>query len=210
MSCRPSIIERPINSVPRIRSSIRAASDSTPDPIPPAGGLPLIRIAGYDAVGAPNWLPSGRTPVHTIQAAERFHATLGDHDIRAGGEFRHIATDSIVDGGFRGSFYFHSLEDFLLGRVGIGRIARGDTRRETTLNTAAWYVQDIARLARTLTLNLGLRWEYAGVLNEREGRLFAFLPDAGGLVSAGTSALPRIQQRDLNNFAPIPCPVRLS
>src|SRR5206468_201734 len=114
-------------------------------------GLPLIRVAGYDAVGAPNSLPWALDPIQNVQLTQRFTILLGRHELKAGAEFRRAAIHSVRDAGFRGSFYFHSLEDFLVGRVGIERIARGDSRRDTTLNTGAWYAQDTARLPRDLT-----------------------------------------------------------
>jgi hypothetical protein len=50
-------------------------------------------------------------------------------------------------------------------------------------------------------LNLGLRWDYFGVIGEKSNLLSNFDP-ASGLVLVGSPGLPRLYQRDWNNFSP--------
>ena len=50
-------------------------------------------------------------------------------------------------------------------------------------------------------MNLGLRWDYFGVIGEKNNLLSNFDP-ASGLVLVGSPGLPRLYQRDWNNFSP--------
>jgi len=52
-----------------------------------------------------------------------------------------------------------------------------------------------------LTLNLGLRYEYLGVFADAHKQISNFVPSVG-LVQVGDPNLPRLYNRDRNNFAP--------
>src|SRR5262249_27533252 len=65
----------------------------------------------------------------------------------------------------------------------------------------AGYLQDTLRWNPRLTFNLGLRWDYFGVIDEKNDLLSNFNP-AVGLVQVGTPSLPHLYNRDWNNFSP--------
>jgi hypothetical protein len=69
---------------------------------------------------------------------------------------------------------FATLEDFLQGNLSGGRAARGDSRRGTEQNSHAAYIQDGYRFNRNLTINLGLCYDYFGVIGEERNRLSNF------------------------------------
>lgn len=160
-------------------------------------GLPTIRVSGFASLGSSGFSnPRGRddTNWHFI---DNFSSKMGAHDVKLGYEFRRTAVDSFNDFNFRGRISFGSLADFLAGDpTGFSLIPAGNTDREARQNSHALYVQDSIRTTSELTLNLGLRWEYFGVIHETKNRFSTYNPSTG-LVQKG-----QLYDRDLNNFSP--------
>src|SRR5262245_49454005 len=166
-------------------------------------GLPQIRIRdnlGIANVGATLSVPRARTDIN-YQVIDNFSWKLARHDLKFGYEFRRTTVDQFFDAGYRGRLDFASLADFLSGTLSGGRAARGNSNRFTFQNSNAGYFQDTLRWSPQLTLNLGLRWDYFGVFGERNNLLSNFSPTTG-LVQVGSSGLPRLYDRDWNNFSP--------
>ena len=166
-------------------------------------GLPQIRIQddlGIANIGATLSVPRARTDIN-YQVIDNFSWKLTKHDLKFGYEFRRTTVDQFFDAGYRGRLDFASLEDFLSGTLSGGRAARGNSNRFTFQNAHAGYLQDTFRYSPNLTFNLGLRWDYFGVIDERDHLLSNFDPVAG-LVQVGSPGLPRLYDRDWNNFSP--------
>jgi outer membrane receptor protein involved in Fe transport len=166
-------------------------------------GLPQIRIhddRGIANIGATLSVPRARTDIN-YQVIDNFSWKLARHDLKFGYEFRRTTVDQFFDAGYRGRLDFASLEDFLSGTLSGGRAARGNSNRNTFQNSHAGYLQDTFRWSPQLTLNLGLRWDYFGVIGEKNDLLSNF-DRAVGLRQVGSAGLPRLYGRDLNNFSP--------
>ncbi len=166
-------------------------------------GLPLIRIhddLGITNIGATLSVPRARTDVN-YQLIDNLSWKLSGHDLKFGYEFRRTTVDQFFDAGYRGRLDFATLADFLAGTLSGGRAARGNSNRNTFQNSHAAYLQDTFRWNPRVTLNLGLRWDYFGVIGEQNNLLSNFDPTRG-LVLVGSSGLPRLYQRDWNNFSP--------
>ena len=168
-------------------------------------GLPFIRIrndpiGSIASIGATQSVPRARTDVN-FHFIDNFSWKLNKHDLKFGYEFRRTTVNAFFDAGYRGRLDFDTLEDFLSGTLSGGRAARGDSRRDTFQNSHALYIQDSFRVNRKLTLNLGLRYDYAGVIDEKQGLLSNFDPQRG-LVLVGTNGQDKLYNRDLNNFSP--------
>ena len=166
-------------------------------------GLPLIRIQddlGIANIGSTLSVPRARTDVNT-QLIDNFSWKLARHDLKFGYEFRRTTVDQFFDAGYRGRLDFGSLADFLSGTLSGGRAARGDSSRFTFQNSHAGYLQDTFRWRSDFTLNAGVRWDYFGVIDERDRKLSNFDP-VRGLVQVGSPGLPRLYDRDWNNFSP--------
>ena len=155
-------------------------------------GLPQIRIQddlGIANIGATLSVPRARVDSN-FHIIDNFSWKLTQHDVKFGYEFRRTTVDQFFDAGYRGRLDFGSLEDFLSGTLSGGRAARGNSNRYTFQNSHAGYLQDTFRWSPELTLNLGLRWDYFGVIDEKNDLLSNFRscrgPRASGL--AGTSA----------------------
>ncbi|HEV8159195.1 MAG TPA: TonB-dependent receptor [Pyrinomonadaceae bacterium] len=164
--------------------------------------LPTITVTGLVSLGAPTNVPRGRVS-SAFQLVDNVTWTRGSHTFKFGGEYRRAIVDSFADQNARGRINFNNLADFLAGVVSPNGtvLLRGDTRRETFTNNFGFFAQDDWKITSRLTLNLGLRYEYLGVLQEKENRLSNFLFDRG-LVRVGESGLSSVWKPDYNNFAP--------
>ena len=166
-------------------------------------GLPQIRIhddLGIANIGATLSVPRARVDSN-YQVIDNFSWKLARHDLKFGYEFRRTTVDQFFDAGYRGRLDFGSLADFLSGTLSGGRAAGGNSNRFTFQNSHAGYVQDTFRWGPQLTLNLGMRWDFFGVIGEKNNLLSNFNP-AVGLVQVGSPGLPRLYDRDWNNFSP--------
>jgi hypothetical protein len=68
-----------------------------------AAGSPTINITGFETVGATQ--PSGRTDV-TGHVTDNLHWTVGRHELKFGGEFRHSNVNQLYFSSARGTFAF--------------------------------------------------------------------------------------------------------
>jgi outer membrane receptor protein involved in Fe transport len=157
-------------------------------------GLPTILVSGYSTIGANTSLPRGRVDKNWQLFANTSYNT-GAHRIKAGYEYRRTTVDGYFNAGYRGRLAFGSLEDFVAGIPSGGRQAQGDSSRYTSQNNHGFYLQDNWQVSRRFTLNLGLRWDYYGVIGESQGRFSRFVDGAVVPVS-------QLYDKDLNNFGP--------
>ncbi|MGD0470722.1 MAG: TonB-dependent receptor [Terriglobales bacterium] len=152
------------------------------------------------------------------QFVESFSWKIGKHDIKMGFEFRRTSINQQeFQKYFRGRLKFANLTTFLEGMPeggGFGSLqysSSGPTGRHTYENNYGLYVQDSFRLNPRLTLNYGLRWDYYGVIQEKNN-LFAnyvvssFDPTTdigtGALTQVGTNGLNSLYQPYHKNFSP--------
>jgi TonB-dependent receptor-like protein len=123
----------------------------------------------------------------------------GKHDIKAGYEFRRTTVSQIFDSYFRGRIDFSALSDFLAGNPTGGFQYSGDSNRNTFENSHSIYLQDSYRWSSRVTLNLGLRYDYYGLIQEKHGNFTNFNPLTGTDILVGQD---RLYQPDYNNVAP--------
>ena len=93
-----------------------------------------------------------------------------------------------------------------------GFVAGQEKRRHYRFDTASTYFQDNFKIVPRLTLNLGVRWEYYGRLDERGGLMLLPVPGPGSLIEtllsdatldfAGSATGRPLWNPDRNNFAP--------
>lgn len=167
--------------------------------------MPFIRIrndpvGSIASIGATLSVPRARVDTNW-QAIDNFSWKLDRHDLKFGYEFRRTFVNAFFDAGYRGRLDFDSLADFLSGTLSGGRSARGDSRRGTFQNSHAGFIQDTFRWRPSVTFNLGLRYDYMGVIAEERNRFSIFDPTRG-LVQVGSRGLDKLYNSDLNNFSP--------
>jgi len=130
------------------------------------------------------------------QFFDNFSWKLGRHDIKFGGEFRRTTVDSFNDLVARSELEFSGLQDFLAGDLSSATENFGNTSRNTHQNSWGFYVQDGFHVNTRLTVNVGLRWDYAGVIGT-DGNQFSIYNPSVGLVRPS-----QLYPKDFNNFAP--------
>ncbi len=152
------------------------------------GGLPRIGWFGeFQALGGFKW-PKLQGPDSITQFIDHVSYTAGKHAIKFGGEIHRNAVNGGAFGNARGSINFggggafgtsSALEDFFAGDPTNGSILSGDPRRSLSNWGYAAFVQDDWRATKTLTLNLGLRYELNTVIKEAHDLLGNFDPNLG-------------------------------
>jgi hypothetical protein len=101
----------------------------------------------------------------------------GRQSFTIGGEVRHTMLDLVSQQNPRGTFFFGGaltgvdFADFLLGVPTTSQIAFGNADKDFRGWSYAAYITDDIRVGPSLTLNLGLRWEYETPVTEALGRL---------------------------------------
>jgi outer membrane receptor protein involved in Fe transport len=160
------------------------------------GGLPAINVGSFSQIGATNGVPRNRVDSNW-HFVDNYSWKAGRHDMKFGYEFRRTTIMQVIENTFRGKLSFDDLATFLTGDPSGGNQRRGNTRRHTFENSHGLYIQDTFRWTPRLTLNLGLRWDYFGVVGEKDNLFYRFDPALLDTVAAG-----QLYDKDLNNFAP--------
>ena len=187
---------------------------------PIIGGLPdLVFGGGLTTVGNFFSFPKFVGPDNTYDLIDQITHIFGKHSLKFGGEFRDMKVTQATWRRARGEIRFSGgdftnadttsstpLEDFLVGAPSRARLLAtstgptGSPQRNLTQYGYAAFVQDDWRIRPRVTLNLGLRYEYATPPSEAHNLLGNFDPNLG-LVQVGRQ-IPSIYKPDHTNFAP--------
>jgi outer membrane receptor protein involved in Fe transport len=161
-------------------------------------GLPRIDVGSFPQLGA-----SYGDTRHRVDSNWHYIDNIswksGKHDIKFGYEFRRTTVSQIFDAYFRGRLDFDSLTNFLAGTPDGGFQYSGDSNRNTFENSHAVYVQDSYHWSSRVTVNLGLRYDYFGIIQEKHNNFTNFDPTTGADIIVGPG---RLYQPDYNNLAP--------
>ena len=156
------------------------------------GGLPRINIGGFyvatQELGGFNW-PKIQGPDTRYQIIDHVSYTFGKHALMFGGELHQDGFSGGAYAGGRGRIQFKtsteafagasSLENFFAGVPDSGALLEGDPTRHIHNWGIAAFGQDDWRVTKTLTLNLGLRYELNTVIKDANNLLGNFSPTAG-------------------------------
>jgi hypothetical protein len=146
---------------------------------------------------------------NTWQVGDGLELIRGSHALKIGGEVRYTQLNAILDYYTRGSLSFlgvisgSGISDFLLGFPTFGLQAQSDNPQTLRSTAYSAYVQDDWKIARRLTLNLGLRYEYDTPAVDPTNRMSILDLATSQIVRVGTAGISRSGlQPDRNNFAP--------
>ncbi len=184
---------------------------------PGNGGLPEISIGRLARVGGKAFLISDEFN-STAQATENLTRIYKSHTFKGGFEFQHIKFSTLQPPFARGAYNFGgaytgipNIGDDSTGRVqallnptkatvpnGVDNLGGPNSVRISNIanvdnghNYYGLYFQDDWKVTPKLTLNLGLRWDHFGIVEENFGGHANFLPGAPG---AGAKYLIPIQR----------------
>lgn len=159
-------------------------------------GMPVITIQGFTATGCCNSFPKIQGPDYTTQFIDSLSYIRGKHSFKFGGEARHMSTREGTFSGSRGTVTFANgasgltgLQQYLLGNISTSTLPSelvGTPDVSVTDKGYALFAQDDYRMTRTLTLNLGVRFERVTPIQEANNQLANFDPNSPtGLVQIG-------------------------
>jgi hypothetical protein len=176
--------------------------------------------SGFDRLGSPDFLPKSQR-TNQFQWTDTVTLLRGLHSIKFGGDIRGPMRNIYLDvPGLRGSFNFDGnrtsnpnavagapvtgigMADFLLGYPSgaqLTNLAVVDQR----LKMYSGFFQDDWKVTQKLTLNLGIRYDYAAWPYEGGDRMTNFDPITGLKFTPANSPVGRsLVETDKNNFAP--------
>ena len=183
-----------------------------------SGGLPTQIITGFSDLGRQATNPQWQYP-EVWNPKVNYTWIAGRHSLKSGYEFQHIATEvqdvnplygrDTYNGQFSrpagatGNNPFYNLADFMFGlrnQYAISNILVANLRQQMHFA----YVQDDLRMTDKLTVNLGLRYEYATPHWEKDNILSNYDPVNRRMILASDGSLKdrALINPDRNNFGP--------
>jgi hypothetical protein len=183
---------------------------------PAVAGITVFDPAGYSHVGDPEFIPT-YTLSQELQLSDTLSLVRGRHSIKTGFQLRRSYFDLFQIPQPRGKFSFSGeftqdpdhndgtgdpLADALLGyssQIDISNITQ--TKNRTPVIGA--FLQDDVKVTSSLTLNLGLRWDYTGPTVEADDRQSNFDYATGQVLVANQDGNSRgLIDVDKFDFAP--------
>ena len=136
----------------------------------PLGPRLTFQSGEVNSFGVWEGLPQGREQ-NTYQFTDNLSFTRGRHTFKTGFEYYFLQADSVFDAVQRPLFAFANWNDFAAGRPVTFQQRFGDSNRANRVTNLFGFFQDDWKVSRNLTLNLGLRWEFAGGPTEKNGTI---------------------------------------
>jgi hypothetical protein len=109
------------------------------------------------------------------QVSSSLNLSFGRHNVKVGGEYRHITLFRGAANVPRGAFSFtgnitgHSFAQFLLGLPSTTDTPEGLPLTDVLQHRSGFYVNDDWKASKKLTVNIGVRWEYNSMAKDVQG-----------------------------------------
>jgi|KBSMisStaDraftv2_1062788.scaffolds.fasta_scaffold00217_17 hypothetical protein len=149
--------------------------------------------------------PDGNAPQYSVQNLYQFTDNLtwikGAHTLKFGIEGRKYISPQKFIQRSRGDYEWPTLSDFAwdfdpVGAGGFAERSFGNSGYSGDQKAIYWFVNDIWKATRNLSLNFGLRYEYTGTPFGWTQQALNSVADAPGLITFGSPKAPK------NNFGP--------
>ncbi len=161
-------------------------------------GLPQLNVAGGLSFGGPAGFPQGRNDASYV-LVDAISYIKGRHSLRLGGEYRAFFNENFAEG--TGAFNFPSMSAFLAGTANAFNITLGKRVNHIDQRAVSAFVQDRVALLPTLSLELGLRYEWHVTPGERDNQFVVFDGGTASLLRVGVD-VERIHRQNNRNFEP--------
>lgn len=156
---------------------VRAVDPETLQPRrlnPRETGIVPFNVQGYLTMGDGGLIPDFNVS-ETWHLVDSITITKGVHTFKAGIDFKRLRMDRQASNNARGQFQFNGqvtgnpVADFVVGFPSLSQTPDGINPVEYRQQTYAFYVQDNWRVNPQLTVNLGVRYEFVGTVDEQNG-----------------------------------------
>jgi hypothetical protein len=178
------------------------------------GGLPAFGINGLSTLGSNSFLPSNEVS-STLQVTDDVTKIWGKHTFKMGIEFQHVKFSTLQPPWSRGEYDYNGDYTDVVG-ANAGNTGRVDFLLTPTASTVGGpdfvggssevflsntaltdngknyyggYINDDWKITPKLTVNLGLRYDFFGLVLEHHGEQANFIP-TGGPLDQPTYLLP--------------------
>ncbi|HTS74961.1 MAG TPA: TonB-dependent receptor [Bryobacteraceae bacterium] len=164
------------------------------------GTLPQVTVSGNFTFGGISGFPQGRGDNVEV-LSDTLSWVHGNHSIRFGGEFRPELSDNFS--ATPGTFTFASIAAFMADQATSFSSNTGNRSNRTYANAIGAYVTDAWKVRPTLTVTLGLRYDWFGTPYEAENRFVNFNLASDELIRTGTGGGPsNLYNQSALNFQP--------
>jgi hypothetical protein len=163
-------------------------------------GLPTLGFQGGFSFQLGLGWPKTVGPDGVWQISDSVSYLRGNHTFKFGGEILVSQSTNNVTANTKGPVRFPNLQGFFSGNMNRALFTSGNLLRHLQSQSYGAFAQDDWRLSRTVTVNLGVRYELNTVFTERNNLMGNFDPKLG-LVQVGKQ-IGGVFNGDHNNFAP--------
>lgn len=162
-------------------------------------GLPQITLRDIGLnFGGPSGFPQGRGDTTGV-FSDTLSVLRGKHSLKFGGEFRRFINDNF--GNDPGTFAFNTVSDFINGQAASFTVNTLPTNSRIGVNALGLFVTDNYRVAKRLTLDLGLRYDANFTPVEAMNRFIVFDQATGTLQRVG-SGIGQVYKTNNKFFEP--------